>query len=464
MSSPVVSSVTSASSSAAVSTSKAGGKDPQDFKLATRCVVVANPGDPYNASSVPIYQTATFKQTSASEMGAFDYTRSGNPTRSVLETHLEKLMRCERAFVTTTGMSALDAILRLVRSGDEIIAGDDLYGGLFLTLQAYLVICLAHTTYTTLFAITKHSRILLGTNRLLTYIKTTLDITVHHVDTTSVEAVRNAINPAKTKFVLLESPTNPMMKIADIPTISALVHEACPDALVIVDNTMMSPILMNCLELGADIEYHSGTKYLSGHHDLMAGVIGVKDAQVANRIYFIINSIGCGLAPFDSFLLLRGLKTLALRLERQQQNAENVAVFLEQLGYSVSYPGLDSHPQKKLHMSMASGAGAVLSFVTGDVEKSTRIVEACQLWGISVSFGCVNSLISMPCNMSHASIPAEVRKARALPDDLIRLCVGIEDIEDLLNDLKSAIDIAESTNDLKASVISSTSEATLSLE
>ncbi|KAJ3062112.1 cystathionine beta-lyase [Podochytrium sp. JEL0797] len=381
------------------------------YGLSTRCVVVSNGGDPYHASAVPIYQTATFKQSSATDMGAFDYTRSGNPTRSALETHLEKIMRCERALVVSTGMAALDAVLRLARAGDEIVAGDDLYG---------------------------------GSNRLLTYIRESLNITVHHVDTTSVEAVRAVVFPGKTKFVLLESPTNPLIKIADIRTISALVHEACPDALVIVDNTMMSPILMNCLELGADIEYHSGTKYLSGHHDLMAGVIGVKDAKVAERIYFIINSIGCGLAPFDSYLLLRGIKTLSLRMERQQQNAGEVADFLEARGYTTFYPGLDSHPQKKLHMSMAKGAGAVLSFVTGSVEKSVRIVEACRLWGISVSFGCVNSLISMPCNMSHASIPAEVRKARQLPDDLIRLCVGIEDIEDLLEDLKAAIDFAES--------------------
>ncbi|KAJ3084676.1 cystathionine beta-lyase [Physocladia obscura] len=233
------------------------------------------------------------------------------------------------------------------------------------------------------------------------------------------------------------------MKIADIPTIANLVHAANPDALVIVDNTMMSPILMNCLSLGADIEFHSATKYLSGHHDLMAGVIAVKDKAVADRIYFIINSIGCGLAPFDSFLLLRGIKTLALRVDRQQSNAIKIAQFLESAGYRVNYPGLDSHPQKALHFSMAKGAGAVLSFTTGDIQKSERIVEATKLWGISVSFGCVNSLISMPCNMSHASIPAEVRKARALPEDLIRLCVGIEDVEDLLDDLKRALAAGE---------------------
>ncbi|KAI8843457.1 cystathionine beta-lyase [Chytriomyces cf. hyalinus JEL632] len=375
------------------------------LRTATECVVVSNPSDPYNSSSVPIYQTATFKQTSATDMGAYDYTRSGNPTRSALETHLEKIMRCERAFATTTGMSALDAILRLARAGDEIIAGDDLYG---------------------------------GTNRLLTHIKTYLDITVHHVDTTNLDAVRASLN-SKTKFVLLESPTNPLLKICDIPAISTMAHATCPSALVIVDNTMMSPLLMNCLELGADIEYHSGTKFLSGHHDLMAGVIGVKDAEVAKRVFFIINSIGCGLSPFDSFLLLRGMKTLALRIERQQENAIKVANVVQSLGFKVNFPSLDSHPQKELHASMAKGPGAVLSFVTGDVDKSIRIVEACKLWGISVSFGCVNSLISMPCHMSHASIPAHIRKERDLPDDLIRLCVGIEDSEDLIDDLVAAI-------------------------
>ncbi|KAJ3377942.1 cystathionine beta-lyase [Entophlyctis sp. JEL0112] len=410
--------------------SSSSSNNPARYRQATACVTVRG-SDQHNASCTPIYQTATFKQTSATEMGQFDYTRSGNPTRSALETHLQSIMRCSRAFATTTGMSALDAILRLVGAGDEIIAGDDLYGGEFHILCGFDNASAA--------AVVGLLSPLCRTNRLLTYISKTLAIKVHHVDTTDEAAVAARLNGDATRIVLLESPTNPLMKIVDIRAVAALVHANCPRALVVVDNTMMSPVLMNCLELGADIEYHSGTKYLSGHHDLMAGIIGVKDAKVAESIYFIINSTGIGLAPFDSYLLLRGIKTLSLRMERQQENAVKIAQFLESAGYAVNYPALASHPQHALHASMAKGGGAVLSFTTGSVEASVRIVEAARLWGISVSFGCVNSLISMPCNMSHASIPAEVRKARALPEDLIRLCVGIEDVNDLIDDLKMAL-------------------------
>jgi cystathionine beta-lyase len=205
---------------------------------------------------------------------------------------------------------------------------------------------------------------------------------------------------------------------------------------------------MKPLELGADIEYHSGTKYLSGHHDLMAGVIAVKDERLAEQIYFTINATGVGLPPFDCFLLLRGLKTLSVRIDRQQNNAIKIAEFLESHGFKVRFPGLKSHPQFDIHKKIARGPGAVLSFETGSVELSEKIVDQARLFAISVSFGCVNSLIryilffanvSMPCRMSHASIPAEVRKERQLPEDLIRLCVGIEDINDLLEDLHIAL-------------------------
>ncbi|KAJ1989370.1 cystathionine beta-lyase [Dimargaris cristalligena] len=362
--------------------------------------------DPYNAASVPIYQTATFKQPSASGSGEYDYSRSGNPTRSHVESHLAKIMHAQRAFVVSSGMSALDVILRLVKAGEAIIAGDDLYG---------------------------------GTNRLLGYLGTHGGVTTHHVDTTDPLRIIEALDPERTRMVLLETPTNPMIKIADIPTIADLVHKHCPRALVVVDNTMMSPYLQRPLDLGADIVYHSGTKYLSGHHDLMAGVIGAKTNAVADQLYHVINATGCGLSPFDSWLLLRGVKTLAVRMEKQQANAVLISDYLIRRGFRVHYPGNPSHPQYALHKSMASGPGAVLSFETGQVEMSERIVEATKLWGISVSFGCVNSLISMPCQMSHASIPAHVRQQRALPEDLIRLCVGIEDPEDLLEDLENAL-------------------------
>ncbi|KAK3391021.1 Cys/Met metabolism PLP-dependent enzyme-domain-containing protein [Podospora didyma] len=374
------------------------------YALATE-LVYTETKDQYGSSSIPIYQSATFKQTSSSGGNEYDYTRSGNPTRTHLERHLAKIMNATRALAVGSGMGALDVITRLLRPGDEVITGDDLYG---------------------------------GTNRLLTYLKNNQGVVVHHVDTTNVDSVRAVLSP-KTTMVLLETPTNPLIKIVDIPTIARAAHEASEKVLVIVDNTMLSPMLLNPLDLGADIVYESGTKYLSGHHDIMAGVIACNDPELGDKMYFTINATGCGLSPNDSFLLMRGVKTLAIRMERQQTNAQRIAEFLESHGFKVRYPGLKSHPQYDLHWSMARGAGAVLSFETGDVSLSERIVEAARLWGISVSFGCVNSLISMPCRMSHASIDAKTRKERQMPEDIIRLCVGIEDADDLIDDLSRAL-------------------------
>jgi cystathionine beta-lyase len=359
----------------------------------------------YNASSMPIYQTATFFQQSANGSQEYDYSRSGNPTRSHVEHHLAKLMRASSAFAVSSGMSALDIILRLLKSGDEVVAGLDIYG---------------------------------GTQRLLTFISTQNNVKIVHVDTTIVSNVVDAVNE-RTRMVLLETPTNPLIQIVDLKGICDGVKQKYSDCLIVVDNTMMSPYLQRPLELGADIVYHSGTKYLSGHHDLMAGVIGVKDGIIGERIYFCINATGCGLAPFDCFLLTRGIKTLAVRIDRQQQNAMKIAKFLVERGFKVNYPGIESHPGYDVHRKQADGPGAVLSFETGSITRSEIIVEATRLWSISVSFGCVNSLISMPCRMSHASIPEKVRKERKLPEDLIRLCVGIEDADDLIEDLKQAI-------------------------
>jgi cystathionine beta-lyase len=371
------------------------------YALATELVFTEG-GDQYNSSSVPIYQSATFKGGPGQE---YDYTRSGNPTRTHLERHLAKIMSAQRALAVSSGMGALDVITRLLRPGDEVISGDDLYG---------------------------------GTNRLLKYLSTNSGIVVHHVDTTSISAVASVLS-SKTTMVLLETPTNPLIKIVDISTIANMAHAASPSALVCVDNTMLSPLLLNPLDLGADIVFESGTKYLSGHHDLMAGVIAVNNLSLGEKLFFTINASGCGLSPFDSWLLLRGIKTLAVRMEKQQRNAMIVAQFLESHGFAVRYPGLKSHPQYDLHHSMARGSGAVLSFSTGSVTLSERIVESARLWAISVSFGCVNSLISMPCRMSHASIDEATRKERGLQEDIIRLCVGIEDPEDLVDDLRQAL-------------------------
>ncbi|KZT57946.1 cystathionine beta-l [Calocera cornea HHB12733] len=374
------------------------------YHFSTQCVTVENPAqkDQYGSSSVPIYQTATFKGMG----GEYDYTRSGNPTRSHLEHHVAKISSAAHAFVVSSGMAALDVITRLLKPGDEVVAGDDLYG---------------------------------GTNRLLTYLKNNGGITVHHVDTTDAPSVVPYLRAGKTAMVLLESPTNPLLKVVDIERICASVRQHAPDALVVVDNTMMSPYLQRPLEHGADLVYDSGTKYLSGHHDLMAGVVVCDRDDVAQRIAFTINAVGNALSPFDSFLLLRGIKTMAIRMDRQQSSAQRVATFLDSLGFRTFYPGLPGHPGKDIHERHASGYGAVLSFVTGDKALSERIVGATRLWGISVSFGAVNSLISMPCLMSHASIDAATRASRGLPEDLIRLCVGIEDPADLLEDLECAL-------------------------
>jgi cystathionine beta-lyase/cystathionine gamma-synthase len=374
----------------------------QPYRFSTLCATVENPSqkDQYGSSSVPIYQTATFKGVD----GQYDYTRSGNPTRSHLgrchlivcslialmcsiEHHLAKISSAAHAFAVSSGMAALDTILRILKPGDEVIAGDDLYG---------------------------------GTNRILGYLKTHGGVAVHHVDTTKPDTLLPYINPEKTAMVLLESPTNPLLKIVDLARISADIKERAPNAVIVVDNTMMSPYLQRPLEHGADIVYDSATKYLSGHHDLMAGVITCNRddlAKVCNSLSvavplflyldqqmgFMINAAGNALTPFDCFLLLRGSKTLAIRMDRQQATTMLVAQMLDRLGFKVHYPGLAEHPNRDVHERIADGYGAVLSFTTGDKALSERIVGATRLWGISVSFGCVNSLISMPCVMSYVT-------------------------------------------------------------
>lgn len=368
-------------------------------------LVFSKSSDQYNALVPPLYQSATFKQPSLSQMGEYDYTRSGNPTRTYLQNYLAKVMRANHAFAVTSGMGCLDVITRLLKPGDEVIAGEDLYG---------------------------------GTHRLLTYLHNKGDLKVGHYDTTNTALIKLKIT-RNTRMVFLESPTNPLIKVVDVRSIAAHAHAVNPDCVVVFDNTMMSPVLMTPLDLGVDIQYESATKYLNGHHDIMAGVIATRSPKLAEQVYFVINSTGCGLSPFDSWLLSRGLRTLAIRVERQQQNCQRVAEFLQSVGFKVRYPGLKSHPQHELHASMCRGSGAVLSFETGSIKTSEKIVEATEIFGIAVSFGCVNSLISMPCVMSHASIDPKTREERDFPEDLIRLCIGIENVDDLIDDLTKAL-------------------------
>ncbi|WFD25713.1 cysteine-S-conjugate beta-lyase [Malassezia nana] len=383
--------------------------------FATQCATVYDPAhkDQYGASTTPVYLTATFKGLPGAE---YDYSRVSNPTRSVLEHHLTQIQGCKHSFAVSCGMACLDVIMRFVGPGECVLAGDDLYG---------------------------------GSNRLLDLLRQQMQIQVLNIDTTNPHAVEQALvhrakehaagRCGRIALVLLESPTNPMIKIADLPRCVQLARQYAPDALTVVDNTMMSPFLMRPLDMGVDIVYESATKYLSGHHDVMAGVLACNRDDLAEKMFFTIKSVGNGLAPLECFLLLRGIKTLALRMEKQQATTMRIAQYLEQLGFKVRYPGLRSHPDYAVHVRQARGAGAVLSFETGQTSLSERIVAAARLWGVSVSFGCVNSLMTMPCQMSHASIPAEVRAERGLPENLIRLCIGIEDADDLIADLQQAL-------------------------
>jgi len=379
------------------------------MKFASRLVSFdPAPGDRFHPISTPIYQTATFEQEHADSFGEYDYSRSGNPTRSVLEKHLALLENGARGFAFASGMAAISTVTKLLKNGDDILADSDLYG---------------------------------GTCRLFSKVLDRTGITAHYADACDLDRFEQQITP-KTRLVYLESPTNPLLRIIDIRRTAALAHSH--GALLCVDNSTMSPYLQNPLDLGADIVLHSATKFLCGHHDVTAGAIVVKDSSLADKIYFVQNAEGNALGPFDSFLLLRGMKTLKLRLDCQQRNAQTIAKFL--LNHKevtrVYYPGLAENADYELQRSQARGSGAVLSFTTGSVEASKAIAEYAKLFRITVSFGSINSSISLPGHMSHASVPPEVLAQRDLPHDLVRISVGIEDEEDLIADLEQAIHLA----------------------
>lgn len=380
-------------------------KQEKEPSISTMLLNHENKFDPYDALSTPLYQTATFKQPSAIENGPYDYTRSGNPTRDALESLLAKLDKADRAFCFTSGMAALAAVAHLVGTGEEIVAGDDIYG---------------------------------GSDRLLSQVIPKTGIVVKRVNTTDLDEVASAIG-SWTKLVWLESPTNPRQQISDIRKIAEMAH--AHGAIVLVDNSIMSPVLSQPLELGADIVMHSATKFIAGHSDVMAGVLAVKGERLAKDLYFLQNAEGSGLAPFDCWICLRGIKTMPLRVEKQQENAQKIAEFLSSHPKvtKVNYAGLPDHPGRALHYSQAKGAGSVLSFLTGSLALSKHVVETTKYFSITVSFGSVKSLISMPCFMSHASIPAAVREARGLTEDLVRISVGIEDVNDLISDLDDAL-------------------------
>jgi cystathionine beta-lyase len=376
------------------------------LKFATKLVHFdVSPNDPYNPMATPIYQTATFEQDHADSFGPYDYSRSGNPTRRVLEDQIAALEGGTRGFCFSSGMAAIATVTHLLKAGDEILADWDLYG---------------------------------GATRLFGEVLNRSGITIRYVDAADPAQLAAAITPA-TRLIYVESPTNPLLRIIDLEAIGKIAREY--GAIFCVDSSTMSPYLQNPLSLGADIVLHSGTKFLCGHSDVTGGAIVVKDEALAKEIYFLQNAEGSALGPFDCFLMLRGLKTLKLRLDAQQQSAMLIAKFLSEhakIG-TVHYPGLATHPAHNIQMKQARGGGAVLSFTAGSASAAKHIAENTKLFKIAVSFGSVTSTISVPLKMSHASTPLALQASRAIPDDLIRLSVGIEDVEELIDDLDKAL-------------------------
>jgi cystathionine beta-lyase len=365
-------------------------------------------GDRYRPTATPIYQTATFEQEHADRFGEYDYSRSGNPTRKVLEELVAKLEGGQRGFAFASGMAAITAVTRTLRSGDEILADSDLYG---------------------------------GTCRLFTRVLERSGITAHYADAGDLAGFAAKITP-RTRIIFAESPTNPLLRVLDLRALAVLAH--ANNALLVVDNSLMSPYLQRPLELGADIVLHSATKFLCGHADVTGGMVVVNDARLAADIAFLQNAEGNALAPFDCFLVQRGLKTLKLRMDAQQRNAQAIAEFLaaDSRVARVFYPGLERDPCCQLLHSQASGAGSVLSFTAHSVEAAKAIAEKAKMFHICVSFGSVHSTISLPGWMSHASVPAEIAAARELPPELVRISVGIEDSDDLIADLDQALAVA----------------------
>jgi cystathionine beta-lyase len=365
------------------------------------------PVDPQTgAIAVPIYQTSTFVQTAPGVNKGYDYARSNNPTRETAEKIIAQLEGGAAASAFASGLAAIDAVIKLLKSGDEIVAVDDIYGGAF---------------------------------RLFHKVYEKFGIKVTYVDTSDTQAVFNAITPA-TRLIWLETPTNPTLKISDIEAIGRIAK--AHNCLFCVDNTFATPILQKPLQLGADLVVHSATKYLAGHSDLIAGVVISKTIQLGEEIKFYQNACGAILSPFDSFLLIRGIETLPLRIRQHGINAKAIAEFLEQhpAVRKVFYPGLASHRGHELAKKQSKGFGGIISFTLKDdtAEAATAFVTSTKYFKLAESLGGIKSLLCHPAAMTHKSIPAEKRRAAGVSDSLLRLSVGLEDTEDLLADLEQA--------------------------
>jgi cystathionine beta-lyase/cystathionine gamma-synthase len=357
------------------------------------------------AVSVPIYQTSTYAQEGLGKHKGFEYARTQNPTRSALERNISALENAKYGFAFASGMSAIDAVLKLVKGGDHVILGDNTYG---------------------------------GTYRLFSRILVDYGIEFDLADTSDTSNLENAFKP-NTKMVFVETPTNPVMTVTDLRAVSEMAHAR--GARVVCDNTFMSPYFQKPIDLGCDIVVHSTTKYLNGHSDSVGGFVALNDETDAEWIKFVQNGIGAILSPFDSFLVLRGTKTLAVRMEAHDRNGRVVANFLAEHPkvQKVYYPGLTSHPQHELAKRQQTGFGGMVSFETGSIDNAKRVLESVKLCTLGESLGGVESLISHPATMTHASVPAETREKLGITDGLVRVSVGIEDVEDIIEDLDRAL-------------------------
>lgn len=380
------------------------------MKFNTKVIHGGQHHDPSTGAVMPpVYQTSTFVQSSPGQpVGDYEYSRAANPTRTALENALASIENGTKGLAFSSGLAATDCVLRSFQAGDEVIAMDDLYG---------------------------------GTYRMFTRIYKNSGIKFHFVDMNDLEKFKSLINE-NTKLVWVETPTNPLMKLADIEAIAKITKEH--KLLFAVDNTFATPYLQKPLDLGADIVMHSATKYLGGHSDVIAGALVVKDEALAEQLHFQQFATGATLGPQDSFLVLRGIKTLHLRVQRHCENGAKVTEFLSSHPKvkTVFYAGLESHPFHEIaKKQMKNGFGGMVSFTfeSGKKEDAVRFLEKLQVFTLAESLGGVESLANHPALMTHASIPEDKRKEIGISDDLVRLSVGIEDIDDLIEDLKQAL-------------------------
>ncbi|MBX3076475.1 cystathionine gamma-synthase [Candidatus Obscuribacterales bacterium] len=377
------------------------------MKFATRAIHAGQEPDPTTgAINVPIYQTSTYVQEEIGKHKGYEYARTGNPTRTALEACLASLEGANHGLCFGSGLGASMNIMHLLSAGDHVVVGDDVYGGTF---------------------------------RLFDKVLSRFGVTFSWVDARDVKNIEKAIKP-ETKMIWLETPTNPLLQIIDIKAITDLAKSK--KIATVVDNTFASPYLQNPLALGADIVVHSATKYLGGHSDVVGGAILTSDEEMYERLKFHQNAVGSVPGPMDCFLILRGVKTLAVRMEAHQKNAMAIAKFLENKPQieRIIYPGLAAHPQHDLAKKQMNGFGAMVSIVVkGGLENANKFASSTKLFALAESLGGVESLICHPVSMTHGSIPKEVREARGIVDGLVRLSVGIEDTDDLLADVEQAL-------------------------